>query len=572
MPVASLSRAAPGSTIGRLQYPYAPAVTDVIRRIPGREFNRTYKVWLFPLIPTNVLLLRDGLREIGWTLTIPRDLADDLNKVYAKAKAAADVRAKGDSDIEFDYVTKPYAHQRAGLEFLIHLDGGALLWEMGLGKSKTAIDYAEWLERQAAEANPLARPRLSSNVLIICPNTVKLNWAGELVKHALDAHWVIPRGTIPQRISQLATARYTIINCEALSYPKMADALRDIEWDLIVVDESTRFKTPDAKRTKALQKLRTRRRVILTGTPITGQPADAYVQFEWVAPGTFGKSFWAFKERYLDKDFFGNVIGIKAGMGDELRNRIDSVSYRILKADVLDLPPKVYIDRRVEMTGVQRAAYNQMRDELRIQLTDTEEVRASNILTVLLRLTQVTAGMVGERGKYLWLDNNAKAEELDHLLLEELATEQVVIFGLYQFELEQLAARYAGPSVGLDKWDLPPIIYGPTSEHRRQELIEQFQAGDRRLLFAQTRTGGIGINLTAAQTCIYYSRSWSAEEYWQSQDRLHRIGQTGTVSVVHLLAEDSIDSDIADALAEKRTLSDALTGDAARALAKKILG
>jgi SNF2 family DNA or RNA helicase len=564
MPVASLSRAAPGSSIGRLEYPYAPAVTDIIRRIPGREFNRTYKVWLFPLTPTNILQLRDGLTEIGWAMSIPRDLADDLNKAYAKAKAAAAVRDAGDSDIAFDYVTEPYAHQRAGLAFLAHLDGGALLWEMGLGKTKTAIDFAEMKAGKHTTPPGLGWDQGAEfKVLVIAPNTVKRNWRDEVTKHAGHDDVVIPKGTIPQRIGQLATARYTVINCEALSYPKMADALRDIVWDLIVVDESTRFKTPDAKRTKALQKLRTKRRVILTGTPITGKPADAYVQFEWVAPGTFGKSFWTFKERYLEKDWFGNIVGIKPGMGDELRQRIDTVSYRILKADVLDLPEKVYIDRRVEMKGEQRRAYNQMRDELRIELANADEVRASNILTVLLRLTQVTAGMVGERGRYEWLADNAKADELDHLLLEELAGEQVVIFGLYQFELEQLAARYKAPEA---------IIYGPTPEVVRHELVTQFQAGDRRLLFAQTRTGGIGINLTAAQTAIYVTRSWSLEEYLQSQDRLHRIGQTGTVSIIHLLAEDSIDNDIAEALAEKKSLADHLTGDAARALAARLLG
>ena len=567
MPVVSLSRAAPGSKLGRLNYPYSTAVNEIIRNIPGREFNRTYKVWLIPTTPANVLLLKQRLAAIRWELSIPRELADDLNRAYAAEKAALAVRSAGDSDIAFDYLTEPYAHQRAGLAFLAHLDGGALLWEMGLGKTKTAIDFAEYLIRHSEV------PAQDFSVLVICPNTIKRNWAAEIEKHAGHSNYVIPRGTIPQRVKQLATETYTIVNCEALSHKPMADELRSMgPWDLVIVDESTRFKTPEAARTKALMKIATKRRVILTGTPITGKPEDAYVQFEWVAPGTFGPKFWSFKERYLEKDFFGNVTGIRPGMADELRERIDAHAYRILKEDVLDLPEKVYVDRRVEMVGEQKRAYNQMRDELRIELANADEIRATNILTVLLRLTQVTAGLIGTGSKYQWLDPNAKTTELDHLLNEELAGEQVVIFGLYKAELENLAARYAGPSVGLDKWDLPPIIYGPTPEHRRQELIDQFQAGNRRLLFAQTRTGGIGINLTKAQTAIYVTRSWSLEEYLQSQDRLHRIGQTGTVSIIHLLAEDSIDQDIADALAEKRNLADHLTGDSARALAARLLG
>lgn len=568
MPVARLSRAAPGYNIARIDHPYAPDVTDLVRRIPGREFNRTYKFWTFPLTPSNVLLLRDGLKQIGWLLSMPPDIAAALNAEYARSKAAGAVRAAGDSDIEFAYQTEPYAHQRAGLAFLVHLDGGALLWEMGLGKTKTAIDFAEWLEydstvtqRRGADGH--------QRVLVICPNTVKRNWGDEIAKHAQHDDWDIPRGTLVQRVARLALNRYTIINAEALSHKVMAEALRAIEWDLIIVDESTRFKTPGAARTKTLMKLRAKRRVILTGTPITGKPQDAYVQFEWVKPGTFGKSYWTFAERYLQKDWFGTVVGLKPGTADELRSRIDTVSYRILKADVLDLPPKVYTTRTVEMRDEQLRAYRQMRDELRIEIANKPELRATNILTVLLRLTQVTAGLVGERGDYQWIEDSAKVVELDHLLLEELATEQVVIFGLYQAELEALGRRYGSK-------DGSPfdngLIYGPTPEPTRHQVISQFQAGDRRLLFAQIRTGGIGINLTRAQTAIYYSRSWSLEEWLQSQDRLHRIGQTGTVTIIPLVAEGSIDEDIASALDDKQALADDLTGDTARALAARILG
>lgn len=699
MPVAHLTRAAPGYNVARLDYPYDPDVTEAIRRIPGREWNRTYKFWSFPLTPANVLMLRESLVHIGWALTMPADVAKALNEEYALAKKAGAVRAAGDSDIAFAYRTEPYAHQRAGLAFLAHLNGGGLLWEMGLGKTKTAIDYAEWLhqrehdalqgnDRQANGAAPLgtAEPRASAGlppsllsgkprdiqgesaslsgntpradqrdgstglavaslgghtrgvdganrtaagplrsvssvlgakdsrrpqsrdgwttgpplsalqsrdratprqpsdhetgcpvcgfcVLVITPNTVKRNWGEEIEKHAGHSDYVIPRGTIAKRVEQLGQATYTIVNCETLSHKAMAEALRGIKWSLTAVDESTRFKTPSAARTKALMKLNTKRRVILTGTPITGKPQDAFVQFEWVKPGTFGRSYWTFAERYLQKDWFGNVTGLKPENAAELRSRIDAVGYRLLKSDVLDLPEKVYTTRRVEMVGEQLRAYRQMRDELRIELANNTEIRANNILTVVLRLTQVTAGLVGERGSYQWLNDNAKLVELRALLNEELANEQVVIFGIYQAELEALAAEFGAPAKFAGKTSPAlPIIYGPTPERDRQELINEFQAGDRRLLFAQVRTGGIGINLTAAHNAIYYTRGWSLEEWLQSQDRLHRIGQTGTVNIIPLVAEGSIDEDIADALSEKKNMADYLTGDAARALAARLLG
>jgi SNF2 family DNA or RNA helicase len=211
-----------------------------------------------------------------------------------------------------------------------------------------------------------------------------------------------------------------------------------------------------------------------------------------------------------------------------------------------------------------------MKEDLRVQIEGMEGASAFNILTVLLRLTQITAGLVGENDKYTWLDkDNAKLAELDNLLNDELAGEQVVVFGTYQRELEKLAERFG--TVGLHEGDYLPIVYGPTPERVRHTIIEDFQAGRRRLLFAQQRTGGIGITLTAAKTAIYYTRSWSLEEYLQSQDRLHRIGQTGTVSILHLIAKGSIDEEIAKALRGKQTLADQLTGDDARRIARDLL-
>ena len=575
--IVHLSRHGPSNTV-IARYEYAPLVTEIIRTIPGREFKPAYKIWIFPGTPENVMLLKTRLAGIGWQLSIEPDLRASLNEQYRKVAQAAAVRTAGDAEVDFEFLTEPYAHQRAGLAFLAHLGSGALFWEMGLGKTKTAIDYAEWLAphgdhpRDGYVGRYDGCPGCTFKALVICPNTVKRNWGDEIRKHAGHEDFIIPTGTIAKRITQLGLARYTIINVEAMSVASMARAVIEHPWDLVVADESTRFKTPGAKRTKAFHKLGkvTPRRVILTGTPITGAPQDAWSQLEFVQPGIFGSSFWAFTDRYLRKDFFGNVVGLKPENADELKARIDSRGYRILKDQVLDLPPKVYVDRRVEMVGEQRRAYNQMRDELRIEIEGMEEVRAANILTVLLRLTQVTAGLIGQGTEYRFIEDGAKVTELDALLNDELRDQQVVIFGLYQRELEALARRYDDGSYGIGPYALP-IIYGPTPEKVRHELVAQFQAGNRRLLFVQSRTGGLGINLTKAQNAIYATRGWSLEEYLQSQDRLHRIGQTGTVNIIHLLAEDSIDNDIAKALADKQTLSDHLTGDTARKLALSIL-
>lgn len=565
---------------------YDEDVIAAIKQIPGRLWVKAAHVWTIPSSRANI----DGLKRLlppYAKLLVQTQLLAELDAEQAGLVRAAAARDAGDSDIAFDYLTAPYAHQRAGLEFLVHAGSGALLWEMGLGKTKTAIDYCEWLAAEQGPAYAVDNLRLIGGkpitlfrVLVICPNTVKNTvWAAEIPKHAGHEDYVIPEGTLPKRAAAFGAARYTIVNAEQLSFGITAKAMQAILWDVVIVDESTRFKTPGAARTKALHKIRASHRLILTGTPITGKPEDAWSQIEFVGPGTFG-SFWAFRDRYLALDYFKRPIGVKPGVAAELAERIAARSYRILKADVLDLPPKVYADRVVELEGEQAKAYRQMREELRVEIENAPKFTASNILTVLLRLTQITAGLIGTSDAgYAWLPDGAKVVELDHLLNEELAGEQVVIFGQYQRELEELAARYVGHSDPVLSGARParfagdlPIIYGPTPERVRAELISQFQAGERRLLFCQNRTGGIGINLSAAQTVIYATRSWSLEEWLQSQDRLHRIGQRGTVSVLSLIAKGTIDEEIAKALAAKQNIADYLTGDGARKLAARLLG
>jgi len=557
-------------------FPYDEGVRSIVRDVPGRRWDEKRRIWLLPDNSDSILRLKARLEATGWRLNMTPDVRDYLNHADKSTKEAIAIREAGDSDIAFEFVTQPYAHQRAGLAFLCKLGGGALLWEMGLGKTKTAIDYAEWLAKGEWErvhpghfvGNLVHASAL--RVLVICPNTVRRNWGHEIELHAGHKDYVIPDGDYKKRMPLVGSKRYTILNTEALSQAAMVGVLAFREWDLIVVDESTRFKGPKSLRTKALHTLRSKHRIILTGTPITGSPEDAWAPFEFVSPGLFGKSFYGFRDRYLELDYFKAVKGIKPGMGDELRSRIDSRSYRILKAEVLDLPPKVYVDRTVKLEGEQARAYRTMRDELRAEY-EGGQIEAFNVLTQLLRLTQITAGMIGEAGTYQWLDKgNAKEAELDGLM-DELGDEPVVVFGLYQEELRQLAFRYT------EGWEahrgLPlPIIYGPTPEKVRASLIDDFQAGKIRRLFVQSRTGGIGINLTAARTAIYYTRGWSLEEYLQSQDRLHRIGQTGTVTIVHLIAEGTVDMQIAAVLATKTRLADNLTGDLARKLARQALG
>lgn len=563
----TVSELPPPSTRLRLSFPYDPELIHAVKAVPGREWDKRRQFWTIPGAADTVATLRRALPE-AVVMMVPTALKARVRAEIDAANEAKVIRESGDAVVDWRLHTTPYAHQRAGLAFLEKLGSGALLWEMGTGKTATAIAYAEGLGGPVDNLRLIGgKPLVQFHVLVICPNTVKRVWASEITKHAGHDSYAVLDGTLLDRAQKLGLSRYTILNCESLSYPKLAEAIIAHPWGLVIVDESTRFKAHSAARTKALLRLGAKapRRIILSGTPFTdGVGEDAWSQFEFVQPGTFG-SFYAFRDRYLALDYFKKPVGIKPEMRADLRDRLDRRSYRVLKRDVLDLPPLLPpVDRVVELAGPQRKAYDQMRDDLRVQLASGESINAFNILTQLLRLTQITAGLIGEGDTYQWLPDNAKVTELDDLIRDELRAEQVVIYGIYQRELEELSRRY--------DYDPDGIIYGPTPEKRRAQAIAEFQAGQRQHLFVQTHTGGIGITLTAASTVIFNTRGWSLEDYLQARARPDRIGQTQSMATLHLVAKGTVDEEIAKALSQKQNVADYLTGDKARTLAASVLG
>ena len=562
-----------------LAFPYDPDLINAVKRLPGRTWNKRRKRWMVPASPAALDAIRAMAKQANLPLSInPADVATIEQERKANAQAAYIATTDKIPDaatLDFPHKTTPYQHQEAGLAFLATTKHGGLFWEMGLGKTKTAIDYAVWLDMQ-----PGPHRVGGSKVLIVTPNTVVDNWGAEIEKHAGSGYeYDLLRApmTLVQRATKVGTKMFSVVNTEVMSQGPLASRILEIDWDLVIIDESQRFKNPRAHRTKRMLKVQAKRRVILTGTPLTNSPQDLWAQLTFLRPGILG-SWWSFQQEYLFKDRFGNVLGLRSGAEDKLTGKMASVGYRRTKSEVLDLPEKVYEDRHIEMSTEQARHYASMRDELQMTINDPGAglhdsgpgtIVAHSILTQLLRLTQITAGLYGEGDDYMWDEKSPKLLELDEILNNDLGGKQVVVFGMYRRELEELGARYEGHPDGSAFHN--GIIYGGVKPADRQLMINQFQDGQRRLLFVQAHSGGIGINLTAAQTAIYYTRGWSLEDYLQSQDRLHRIGQQGTVNIIHLVAKGTIDENIAKALADKSDLSRRITGDAARELAADVL-
>jgi len=473
---------------------------------------------------------------------------------------------------DYNYETMPYDHQRVALEDSWSAEYYALFMEMGTGKTKVAIDTMAVLY----EAGKLKA------ALIIAPKGVYDNW----IKGEIPIH--LPK-RIPRKICRWTPAKTKrfeeelldfivdkdpflkifVINVEAFSSVRGSDAatafLHQNPDNMVIVDESTTIKNRKAARTKSIMSLRKRSkyRRILTGSPITKSPMDLFSQCGFLEEKSLGfNSYYAFQARYaniqqrtMGHRSFQQIMGYRRL--DELSEKLDSFSNRVLKVDCLDLPPKVYLRRDVELTPEQEKLYQQMKKLALAKLESGELATTASVLTQIMRLQQICCGhLMPDNGAIQLIKNNRLNELLD--VVEELQG-KAIIWATYTHDLQQIATtlrdRFGPDSVA--------TYYGETPQDERQEIVNDFQDPKNPLRFfvGQPKTGGYGITLTEANTVIYYSNSYDLEIRLQSEDRAHRIGQTNRVTYIDLVSPGTIDEKILEALRNKIDVAGQVLGE-----------
>ena len=472
----------------------------------------------------------------------------------------------------YKFKTKPYEHQLKALEKSWASDTYALFMEMGTGKSKVLVDNIAILYDRGA----------IKGALIVAPKGVYKNWdAIEFPTHLPDhiectkVLWE-PTAT-KKKQAELDTLfddkgdlKILIMNVEAFSTSKGLDFARSflnifVGRALIGIDESTTIKNPTAKRTKNILKIGdlAKYRRILTGSPVTKSPLDLFSQCEFLDPYHLGHaSYYSFRARYANmvkRNFGGRQVQLVVSYRrlDELADILDKFSYRVLKEDCLDLPEKVFTKRLVELTPEQDKAYKQMKQMALAMLDNGEVMTTVNVMTQLMRLHQITCGhFKADDGTTTALKNN----RMDALLqLLEETDGKVIIWANYREDIKNIVAALK-KAYG----DASTVEYhGGVDSTLRQEHIAQFQQknGPTRYFVGNAQTGGYGITLTAANTVIYYSNSYDLEKRLQSEDRAHRIGQTGSVTYVDLIAENTVDDKIVKSLKNKINIANEIMGE-----------
>ena len=444
----------------------------------------------------------------------------------------------------------------------------AYFMEMGTGKTKVLIDNLAMLYDKGK----------IDGALIIAPKGVVKTWyEQELPTHFpnhIENVTVLWQSNITktqreklESLFEIETAMHILImNVEGLSTDKgvkFASKFLNSHKTLMAIDESTTIKTPTAKRTKNIIGLgkHAKYRRIMTGSPITKNPLDLYTQCEFLDPYLLDfTSYYAFRNRYAEMKTMhlrGRSIQVVDEFKnlDELSETVKTFSERILKEDCLDLPPKVFIKRHVSLTPDQKKIYEQMK-KAAMAVLNGKVTTTMTVLTQLMRLHQITCGhFTADDGSVQAVENNRLTELM--AILEEIDG-KAIIWANYQLSVGEIIQKII-KVFGEDSY---VHYYGLTSQEDRQDNIRKFQNDPKcRFLIGTPQTGGYGITLTQANTVIYYSNGYDLEKRLQSEDRAHRIGQKKTVTYIDMIAEDTVDEKIVEALRKKINIASEVMGE-----------
>ncbi len=423
--------------------------------------------------------------------------------------------------------------------------------DMGTGKTITTI----------AVAGTLFENGSISRMLVVSPKSIVTVWEQEFEKFAaylytaavLDGDSGKKADTI--RHMNGSGLQVVIVNYE--SCWRLESEIVRWEPELIVCDESSKIKNPQAKCSKALHRLGrlSRFNLILTGTPITNSPLDFFSQYKFLDESIFGGSFYSFRGKYAILGGFQNhqIVGYKHL--NELVEKAHSIAYRIRIDEAVELPEFVEEIRPVKLERKAQQIYDGIDKDSFAELMGGE-VLARNVLTRLLRLSQVTGGFIrDDTNEIVEAVSRAKLEALEDILdscMDE--DKKLVVFARFIPEIDAISAMLRKKGIGY------ALIKGDVTD--RAEQVERFQTDpDTRVFIGQLQTTGMGLTLTAASVCVYYSLDFSFANYEQSRARIRRIGQTKRGIYIHLVCKDTIDETVMAALKKKANVASLLVDD-----------
>lgn len=512
---------------------YLSICQELARKTDDGQWSSAKRAFVFSAIPGYARMIIDAFAACS------RDVSREVIALAGDNPAQADPRRLDlDTTPPPIYVTKPWEHQCIGYNLIATQPGTMLAYDMGTGKSKCVVDAVINLK--------------PGTVLIMCPKSVIDVWPGQFDTHAAghDVRVVcLENGSIAKRAKEMRIAVESrgdrqcviVINYEAVWRGAFAQAVVAWRWGLAVCDESHRIKAPWGKISLFIGGLRkvSDRRICLTGTPLPHDPLDAFGQYRFLDPSIFGYSWVKFRFRYAVLGGYEGkeVVGYKNSA--ELNRKFYSVAHRVTKQEVLkDLPEFIHERHKVTLGKEASSIYNTLENDLKVQLR-SGDVTVKNGLTKLLRLQQVTSGFIGTDEDTQERVGTEKISELEELCMSIAKEEPIVVFVRFRHDIAMIEQSNTGREV--------MKLCGGCNQ-----LAEWQQSTGGEILVVQIQAGGVGVDLTRACYCVYYSVGFSLVDYEQSLARVHRPGQRRSVTYVHLIASGTVDEKVYAALKARK--------------------
>ena len=459
-----------------------------------------------------------------------------------------------------------FPHQRVAAAWLLQNQRAFLGDDMGLGKTLSVLSTFSVLKKQDER----------HFLLVVCPNSLTRNWQREASQWLANLKLALLPDQKAKRELFLRKLMITdpwwiaglVVNYETIRVPDVCEKMKELctkVKTVLCLDEAQRTKNPRSKTFAALRQIAClcERRILLSGTPTPKDIADIWSQMYLLDDGErLGRSYYGWLEQVAELGTKWSDFAIKRYREEQVEEsvlRVHEVLLRRKKEEVVDLPEKIFAIRDVVLTGEQAERYEEIRKQLLLRVSGMDGItflrEITNVLEEFLRAVQVASNprLIDAQ----WKGEPAKFLELDEIVREivEEREEKLVIWTNYLLNVEELLHRYRHLKTAGFSGEVKPS--------EREKIVRDFQTKSKssaKILVGIPAAGGLGITLTAAQTAVYIDKTWNGEHWLQSVDRLHRIGQKGTVNIISLQAS-LVDAIIYKNLRKKEKAQAKLLGD-----------
>ena len=551
-----------------ISFPFDMKLVAFVKSLEGRKYDARTKSWTIPMSRCGVSLHQ--LEKRGFVIDPDLKAAVDADEKTASEAVALTTA----SDAEFTSTLPLFPPQRVGAAFLFKAGSALLGDEMGVGKTIQSLAVAE-----AAGAE---------KVLIFCPKSVTEQWKDEIEKflyggNAPKGEIVVVKGTRRTRDILLRDtitvrrenwqgkvttghrkhgARFFIVNYELLLHN--FDAMDCREWDMIIADEATKVSNAEAKISKAIKRLRAKRRIPMTGTPISNKPDEIWNLIDFVAPGALG-GYKAFLDRFCPRITYrdsatGETKALYKRQNQnmtELKALIQRYMIRRLLSEVhKDLPEKIVSDVPFELTDEEKELYRKLQEEILFAIAQEDIAKIENPMTIqytlvkMLRLQQLadSCELLGHNVR------SSKMDVLKELLAQSLDgnDRKAIIFTKFATMADVLERELAGYGA---------LKISGTIKEEYGSVVKQFNVDESKRVLIMTSAGQFGLNIQRASVIFHFDIEWSLAKMRQRDGRAHRYGQKQSVLVYNLLAKGTVDYYIKKVVHDKAALAADLLGD-----------